>query len=542
MVEEEEDIIEVTTKENKIVPAKEDKIQEKYILNEVLKVPIGRLQIHPTARKIYNYKLKKKELLLLADTMRIVGQLEPIIINLNNQIISGARRYLCAMNHLGWTHLDAIRIDAEGKEDEMIVFHNQQRKKTYKEIIYEAETILGVLGKNQGQRNDLYQTAGQDRFELAAKIIGEVSGSSLRRLMKVVDFEKESEQNRSYKLVERIIKRELTASKAVNLIVEIIKDRQERESSRNIVINTSNDDYKIYNKSCELMDDIEDGSVQLAFSSPPYYNLRFYNNGKGDKNELGQETNLNDYFNTLGHYFKEVFRVLKNEGSFFLNVGDTYNNGGNFLIPHRLLLHLCDNMGWKFVNEIIWQKSNSLPQDSSRRLKPTCEKIYHLVKDPKNYYYKEFKNWSDADHKIGRGPSDRNLKTEGKDEGNIILKRPYKKFQDFLNEQNIKGVISGTNAGYRQLEVKKLDPTTDHPALMPSYLPVIPILTCSKIGDIVLDPFSGSGTTGGAALLLGRKYRGYEINKSYANQSELYLSEIVKEVSKEEINLINENI
>ncbi len=506
--------------------------------SEIIKVHIDKLRIHPTARSIYNYNTKKKELAILADTMRLVGQLEPIIINLDGQIISGTRRYLCAINYLDWKHLDAIRIDANGKKDEMIVFHNQQRKKTYREIIHEAETILGVLGKNQGQRNDLYQKAGGDRFELAAKIIGEGSGATLRRLMKVVDFEKESEENKSYKLVELIIKKELSVSKAEKFISEIIKDKKERELTRNVPINPS-DDYKIYNKSCEIMDDVKDSSVQVVFTSPPYYNLRFYNNAKDGKNELGQETNLKEYFETLANYFKEVHRVLRKEGSFFLNVGDTYNNGGNLLIPTRLLIHLCDNMGWYFVNEIIWQKSNSLPQDSTRRLKPTTEKIYHLVKDPKRYYYKEFKNWTDGNHGIMKGPSDRNLKNDGKDEGGAILKRPYKKLNDFLDSQNVKGIISGSNAGFRQFELKQLDPTKDHPALMPGYLPVIPILTTSRVGDIVLDPFSGSGTTGGTALLLGRRYIGYEINKSNYELSQLSLFETNKEVSKKEVELIN---
>lgn len=512
--------------------------QEEPEINVVEKINIDDLRIHPTARRIYNYNTKKEELKVLAETMALVGQLEPIIVNYQGEIISGARRYLCVLKYLRWPTLDAIRIDANGKEDEMIVFHNQQRKKTYREIIHEAETILGVLGKSQGQRNDLYQKAGGDRFELAAKIIGVGSGASLRRLMKVVDFEKVSEENRTYKLVERIIKKEISVFRAESLMSEIIKDKQEREQTRNVIINPS-DDYEIFNKSCEVMDDVEDGTVQVVFTSPPYYNLRFYNNAKDGKNELGQETNLNDYFNNLGNYFKEVYRVLKDEGSFFLNVGDTYNNGGNLLIPTRLLIHLCDKMGWYFVNEIIWQKSNSLPQDTTKRLKPTTEKIYHLVKNPKKYYYKEFKNWTDDKHGIFNGPRDRNLKTEGKDEGGAILKRPYKKLNDFLDAQNVKGIISGSNAGFRQFELKQLDPTKDHPALMPSYLPTIPILTTSRVGDVVLDPFSGSGTTGGTALLLGRKYIGYEINKSSYELSQLSLSETSKDVSKEDIKLIN---
>lgn len=80
-----------------------------------------------------------------------------------------------------------------------IVFHNQQRRKTPREMINEAEAILGLLGKRQGQRRDLlkqeennpFGKIGQDRFTIAAKVIGDINASSLRRMMNVVDFEKE---------------------------------------------------------------------------------------------------------------------------------------------------------------------------------------------------------------------------------------------------------------------------------------------------------------------------------------------------------------
>ena len=96
---------------------------------------------------------------------------------------------------------------------------------------------------------------------------------------------------------------------------------------------------------------------------------------------------------------------------------------------------------------------------------------------------------------------------------------------DFIEEQNFKDVITGISAGARQTELQQLDRTVDHPAIFPEYLPVLPILTTSKRGDIVLDPFSGSGTTGKAALLLGRKYIGYELNTEYAGLSERVLKE-----------------
>ena len=99
------------------------------------------------------------------------------------------------------------------------------------------------------------------------------------------------------------------------------------------------------------------------------------------------------------------------------------------------------------------------------------------------------------------------------------MSKPYERFKDFIEEQKFKDIITGISAGARQGDLKKIDRTIDHPAIFPEYLPVLPILTTTKPGDIVLDPFSGSGSTGVAALILGRKYIGYELNQEFLELS-----------------------
>lgn len=480
----------------------------------------------------------------LANTMELIGQLEPITINTNNEIISGSRRWKAAM-FLAWQTLNAVRVPKRENEEQTIVFHNQQRKKSTQEIINEAEAILGILGKRQGERSDLlkhdtknpYGKIGKDRFEIASKVIGDVSASTLRRMMDVVEFEKESDDNKNLGLVEKIINNQLSASRAHTMMKSVIQEREEREKRKDVKIKStySSDDFKIYNKSSDKMEEIKSNSVQVVFTSPPYYNLRNYGNSKEGKAELGHENTPKEYVESLSSHLKEVKRVLKKTGSFFLNIGETYNKGENFLVPIRLVLHLCDKEGWSLVNEIIWKKSNPLPQPTDKRLQPTYEKIFHLVKEPEKYYYEEFKLWNDNDIKVVLAPKDRNSKNIGRDEGGFTLSKSYQKFKDFIDEQTVKDVITGSNAALRQTELKKIDSSTDHPALMPDYLPIIPILTTSKSGDIVLDPFSGSGTTGRTSLMLGRKYIGYELNKENYELSLLDLSDTIKSVSKEDI-------
>ena len=505
-------------------------------------VKVDKLKPHPEAKKIYDYK-SKKEIKVLGKNMKVVGQLEPIFINDKNEIISGHRRYFAALM-FGINELKALRFlsqktqpeDILEEERTAIVFHNQQRKKKPIEIIREAEAILNVLGKNQGKRKDLYGTdptkfgtIGSDRFEIAAATIGDISGSTLRRLMAVVDYERE---NGDIGLVEKVIKNEVPISKAHSMMNEIIREKVAREKARTLRtrIVEQTDIFTLYNKSSETMNEVKDKSIQVVFTSPPYYQLRNYGNSKnGGTPELGLETTIDEYINHLSKFFKEVKRVLKDEGSFFLNIADTIRGGENLLIPNRLVLNLCDKQGWHLVNELIWQKTNPIPSSTDGRLQNSYEKIFHLVKKPGEYYYEPFKIWDDnKEVKIVGSPSDRSVKGGKKSKG-VMLSKNYGKFKDFLEEQQVVNVIKGHNAATRQTELKKIDPTTDHPALMPLYLPVIPILTTSKEGDFVLDPFSGSGSVGNAAITLGRKYIGYELNKANYKLSQTDLSLVVSE-------------
>ena len=495
------------------------------IEDSIFKVSLSNLKLHPTVIGIYDYKKSRRQIKVLAKTMELIGQLEPITINTDNEIISGTLRYKAALFN-GWSELSARRVPKTKNEDLQIVFHNQQRRKTPKEIINEAETILGLLKKNQGQRRDLlkhdasnpFGKIGKDRFEIAAKVIGDISASSLRRMIDVVEFEKESDENRNLGLVEKIINNQLSPSRAHGLMKAVIEERKARAERVNTNVEIQNNfstaDYTLYNKSSLKMNEIKSGSVQVVFTSPPYYNLRNYGNSIDGEPELGHEDTPQEFIENLSKFFKEVKRVLKKSGSLFINIGDTFARGKNLLIPNRLIIHLCDKEGWFIVNEIIWKKSNSLPHAVTDRLQPTYEKVFHLVKDPDNYYYDELKIYNDSRISIVRGPRDRNLRTTERDEGGFVMTRAHQKFRDFIDAQQVKNIIEGPNASVRQRELKNLDPSTDHPALMPSYLPVIPILTTSKEGDIILDPFSGSATTGKTALLLRRKYVGYEINKS----------------------------
>jgi len=518
---------------------------------EIIKVNLSSITPHPISLKIYDSRTGRKTIKFLAKTMDFLGQLEPIKINTDNQIISGVRRYRAAQ-FLGWSEIDAIKVPKREDEADTIVFHNQQRRKTTNEIIHEAEAILGILGKNQGARRDLFGSEpsnpfgkiGRDRFEIASNVIGDVSPSHLRRLMDLVDFERETEENKSIGLVDRIMNNSISVSAAHTLMKRIILERREREKAKPIrpKRTATNADFQCFNKTSKYMEEVKSSSVQVVFTSPPYFNLRNYENSTPDNQELGLEDNVHDYIKNLSIHLKDVKRVLNDKGSFFLNIGETYNRGENLLVSTRLLLQLCDNFGWHLVNEIIWKKTNVLPQPSDRRLQPTYEKIFHLVKDPDNYYYQEIKLWNDNEHRVIQAPGGRSNQRRERRAGGVTLTRSYQKFKDFIEEQSVKNIIVGHNAAPRQIELSQIDDTVDHPALMPNYLPVIPILSTSKRGDVILDPFSGSATTGRATLLLGRRYIGYELNNNNYTLGLQDLNNCLSEVNDNDLGIIEEII
>lgn len=133
--------------------------------------------------------------------------------------------------------------------------------------------------------------------------------------------------------------------------------------------------------------DLPDRSIDLIVTSPPYWGQRDYDN----KNQLGQENTLEEYITKMVLISKELKRVLKDEGVYFLNVGDKYIDKNQALIPYKLAIEL-QNSGWVLRNSIIWRKTNPMPSPIKDRLSNCYEPIFMFVKkqvnsDFENYYF-----------------------------------------------------------------------------------------------------------------------------------------------------------
>ncbi len=275
----------------------------------------------------------------------------------------------------------------------------------------------------------------------------------------------------------------------------------------------------------DVMQDMPDGCVQCCVTSPPYWGLRDY----GVDGQIGLEKTPEEFVEKMVEIFREVKRVLRDDGTLWLNMGDSYAGGTRAFnsfrrdrkhvsvprtglpeglkpkdlcgIPWRLAFALQAD-GWYLRQDIIWHKPNPMPESVRDRCTKSHEYIFLLSKSPKYFYD-----------------------------------------QDGIREESIAPAYSETKSGMRLADLKKLGLTRgtknkscSHPlgsnkrsvwtvstqpckeahfATFPPALIEPCILAGAEDGSVVFDPFMGAGTTAKVAAGLGRKYIGSELNPEY---------------------------
>jgi DNA modification methylase len=290
----------------------------------------------------------------------------------------------------------------------------------------------------------------------------------------------------------------------------------------------------------EQMAAIDAQSVQTIVTSPPYWGLRDY----GQEGQLGLESSPDQYVSALVEVFRQGRRVLKDNGTLWLNLGDSYfpHNGtrgnkspaGDTLrgrdndyqpapkliagtaplkgkdlvgIPWRVAFALQQD-GWYLRSDIIWNKPNPMPESVIDRPTRSHEYIFLLSKSERYFY----------DAQAIKEPSTMN-KVDWNDDG--TPKRKSKKRGEFNGKNKLPGkeafrTIRATRNKRSVWTVNTGRYKGSHFATFPSALIEPCILAGAPAGGVVLDPFGGSGTTGLVANQLGRKAVLIELNPEYA--------------------------
>ena len=284
-----------------------------------------------------------------------------------------------------------------------------------------------------------------------------------------------------------------------------------------------------------------DGKARMCVTSPPYYGLRDYG---GEENQIGQEETPEQYIENLVQVFRSVRDVLEDDGTLWLNIGDSYYNyrpgrgqglvkqtvsntkqdlpdvcprRGNSLrglkekdligIPWMLAFALRAD-GWYLRQDIIWHKPNPMPESVRDRCTKSHEYIFLFSKNKKYFYDNEAikepaKDWGTRDRSKGKYHN----------EGTGL--QPHSGLEKSYTTKNKRSVWSVTNKPYKG----------SHFAVFPPDLIEPCIKAGSEEGDIVLDPFMGSGTTAVVSKSLGRHYIGCELHEEYGKLIQKRLSE-----------------
>lgn len=446
---------------------------------------VSEIKPHPKNSEIYDLS-NINDLVLSIDE---VGLLQPIIINRNNQILSGHRRFE-AIKILEWDKVEVEVKDISEDETELYLVHfNKQRVKSTKEILSEYDILENNFENRQGMRTDLTsvpQNKGYSKRDEISSQIG-VSSSSLGKLL----FIRKNNPNH----IEMIDKGVLTIRQSYTQTQREVNENNSREKRNRVGVEIHK--WRFYQKSSNDMNELKDGEVQTIFTSPPYWNKRLYS----DEGGLGNEKTSEEFVVNLSEHFKDCKRVLNNKGSFFLNLGDTFLNGDLQNVPHRVIDRLKSD-GWVLRNTIIWSKTNPKPSSSKSNLTPSYEFIFHLVKS-KDYLYNRTPTKLNSDSKISLPP--RHRKSDGTYSSTIspyLPKSEGKNMGDYWNEEIVRTAVANQNLGI----------DGEHLAPFPKQIITLPILQTSEIGDLILDPFCGSGNVGRVCDVLERNFVGYDLN------------------------------
>ena len=264
--------------------------------------------------------------------------------------------------------------------------------------------------------------------------------------------------------------------------------------------------------------------VQCMVTSPPYFGHRVYASSDELREfELGREENPKIYVERLISLFDELRRVLHPTGTLWLNLGDTYREGQLLGIPWRVALGL-QAAGWILRSEIIWNKTNAMPSSVKNRPTTSHEHVFLFAKSD-NYYYDadairephvtftEKSRMRGGRNHLGK----RNGTPEkGKNKNNPNLHNGRWDQAFHPLGRNKRTVWDITLGKFREA----------HFAVFPEQLVETCVLAGTRRGDIVLDPFMGSGTTAVVARRLGRHFLGIELIPEYVEMTIRRVGEI----------------
>lgn len=267
---------------------------------------------------------------------------------------------------------------------------------------------------------------------------------------------------------------------------------------------------QLYNEDClTTMSNMDDNSIDLALTSPPYDDLRTYNEHVG-----GNKTEFNGYSFPFEQIALELYRVTKKGGVVVWVVGDATNKGSETGTSFRQALFFKE-CGFDLYDTMIYQKTGT-PFPQKTRYNQTFEYMFVFSKGKPNTFNPIMKKNTTA----GAVRHSRKFRNPN---GEMVPGFNGKPVNEYGIENNIWLIKNGMNKSTKDLVA------FEHPAIFPEELAAKHIITWTKKNDLVYDPFMGSGTTAKMSILLDRNWVGSELDSTYSEICNRRLSGIVKQ-------------
>jgi DNA modification methylase len=440
------------------------------------------------------------------------GLLEPVVVSIDKKIISGHRR----IRALEILKIATVKVRVlpplqPHELEEQLIEHNRYRQKTASELVREVRHLQAILGKGQGSRTDLTSAKvdGSKREDTRSKISKRL-GVSTGNISKLLFVEERQPQ-----LLREIDEGIISTHQAFLHARKIERERGYEEIKKaKINIRSEGEDWRIIQGDSRTIE-LEQESVQTIICSPPYWALRDY---KADE-QIGRERSESDFLENLFSVFSNLRPALKADGCLFVELGDAAFENTYTGTLEKFCLGMIER-GW-FLRERIAVTRQNWASHRKKTWAPSWSVMYFFSNSSEYKFDRDKIRRQHGGEELPRVhiyhrrsgvigspafPSEK-----GKPASNIIKTRSEKWISRLEKQTGVKVM---------------------HPAPFSRDVVVEPILATTDEGDVVLDCFSGTGTTGVAAIQLDRRYLGIEVNPVYADASRLRLEAEKKELEQ----------
>jgi len=275
----------------------------------------------------------------------------------------------------------------------------------------------------------------------------------------------------------------------------------------------------------KIMSEMDEESIDMVFTSPPYADQ------KKDYGDVVRKIKPVEYVDWFIPIARNIYRVLKPSGSFVLNINDKLDGKYQSLYVFKLIIALCEDVGFHLVRDYIWYNPATPPNVFSRGTMGRTKKSHEYC-----FWFSKSEQWTFNMEPI-RKPYSKDMQRflDGKGHGvRAENTRPSRHNFDLSHPWPNKGgsdpgsviVIGNTSSNDRFQKLCK-EQKIRHPARFPQKLVEFFILAGTEEGDIVLDPFAGSGTTAVVAAKNKRNWRCIDVNKEYCEFAKIWIQEVM---------------